>query len=95
MKRIITIVSGVILGIGLSFSAWAATVSGNLEKIDGSFYVIKDDAGKEHRIHFDNTTKKTGDLKPGSKVTVEEDNGHAKEIKVAAAGAPGGGMQGQ
>jgi hypothetical protein len=65
-------------------TGWAAMVSGTLDKIDdkGSFYFVKDSQGKDHKIHFDNTTQKTGDIKVGAHVEVDEDKGHAKSIKV-------------
>ena len=82
MKRILL---GLIMAVAvLSFvsMSWAGMVSGELTKIDGSFYVVKDKDGKEHRIHSDNTTQKTGDVKAGAQVEVDEANGHAKSIKV-------------
>lgn len=82
MKRIL--LSLVVTVIALSFvsMSWAGIISGKLEKIEGEYYMVKDKAGKEHKIHFDNTTQKTGDVKAGAKVEVDEDNGHAKTIKV-------------
>jgi len=59
----------------------AEMVSGQLVKIDGSFYVIKDKDGKEHRIHFNDMTQKSGDIKPGDHVEVDNDKGHANSIK--------------
>lgn len=84
MRRIL---QGMIMMIAvLSFVTlgWAGMISGKLEKIDekGSFYHIKDAKGKEHKVHFDATTKKTGDIKAGAKVEVDEEKGHAKSIKV-------------
>lgn len=66
--------------VGIS---WAGMVSGELTKIDGSFYIVKDKDGKEHKIHFNDSTKKTGDVKAGAKVEVDEKDGHANSIKVA------------
>jgi hypothetical protein len=68
--------------LGLTGLGWAEMVMGDLVKIDGSFYVVKDSKGKEHRIHFDPSTKKEGDIKAGAHVEVDNDNGHAKSIKV-------------
>jgi hypothetical protein len=82
MKRMLL---GMIMAVAiLSFvsMSWAGMVSGELTKIDGSFYVVKDKDGKEHKIHFDNTTKKTGDVKAGAQVELDEANGHATSIKV-------------
>ena len=75
---------GLVVGVVvLSFvsMSWAGMVTGELTKIDGSFYVVKDKEGKEHRIHFDNSTQKTGDIKAGANVEVDDANGHAKSIK--------------
>lgn len=33
------------------------TIKGTLIRIEGEFYVIKDDDGQEHRIHVDKSTK--------------------------------------
>jgi hypothetical protein len=81
MKRIL-------LGIIMSFAVlsfvslgWAGMVSGELTKIDGSFYVVKDKDGTEHRIHFNDSTMKSGDVKAGAQVEVDDDNGHANSIK--------------
>ena len=75
----ITILSFVSMG-------WAGMVSGDLVKIDGSFYVVKDKDGKEHRIHFNETTKTEGDIKAGAKVEVDVDAAnHANSIKAMAA----------
>jgi hypothetical protein len=81
MKKMIL---GLVVGIAaLSFvsMSWAGMISGELSKIDGSFYIVKDKDGKEHKIHFDNSTQKTGDVKAGANVEVDEANGHAKSIK--------------
>jgi hypothetical protein len=64
---------------------WAAAINGTLEKIDGQFYVVKDDKGKEYRVHFDATTKKTGEPAAGNRIEIDESNGHAKSIKVVEA----------
>jgi len=82
MKQMIL---GLVVGVAvLSFvsMSWAGMITGELTKIDGSFYVVKDKDGKEHRIHFDNSTQKTGDVKAGANVEVDDANGHAKSIKV-------------
>ena len=82
MKRMLL---GMVMAVAvLSFvgTSLAGMVMGELTKIDGSFYVVKDKDGKEHKIHFDNTTQKTGDVKAGAHVEVDDANGHAKSIKV-------------
>ena len=85
MKRLL--LGLVMLMAVLSFVSlsWAEMVMGDLVKIDtqGSFYYIKDKAAKEHKCHFDNTTKTTGDIKVGAKVEADVDaKGHTNSIKV-------------
>ena len=65
--------------------SFAGMVKGKLTKIDEkkSVYVVKEGKTK-HEIHFDATTQKEGDVKVGAMVEVDEDNGHAKSIKVEA-----------
>lgn len=59
-------------------------MKGELVKIDGEFYVVKDEKGKEHRFHFNDTTKKEGEVKAGAKVEVEATSmGHTTLIKVS------------
>lgn len=82
MKRILISLFMALAVMAMVSPSWAAVISGNLEKIDGEFYVVKDKDGKEHRIHFDKTTKNTGDVKAGAQVEVDEANGHAKTVKV-------------
>ncbi|MDD5435089.1 MAG: hypothetical protein PH343_06645 [Nitrospira sp.] len=63
--------------------SFAGMIKGKLTKIDEkkSVYVVKEGKTK-HEIHFDATTQKEGDVKVGSMVEVDEDNGHAKSVKV-------------
>jgi len=70
--------------LAVGTSSWAAMVMGELTKIDekGSFYFVKPEKGKAKKIHFDATTKKTGDVKVGAHVMVDEAKGHAKSIEV-------------
>ncbi len=84
MKRILLSLVMAFAVLSLVSTSWAGMVSGTLDKIDdkGSFYFVKDAKGKEHKIHFDNTTQKTGDVKVGAQVEVDQDKGHAKSIKV-------------
>lgn len=60
------------------------TIKGTLMKIEGEYYVIKDDDGKQHRIHVDKSTKLdkvvTGDMvkayvtDQGHTTTLQRDN---------------------
>lgn len=83
MKKVVLAVSALALVLAATPWATAATLMGELSKIDekGSFYILKDSHGKETRIHFDKTTQKMGKIAVGSRVQIEEDNGHAKSVK--------------
>jgi hypothetical protein len=59
-------------------------IKGEVLKIDGENYTIKDASGKEVRLHVDKTTKTQGTLKVGDKVEAEATpEGHATSIKAA------------
>lgn len=83
MRRIfLGLLTGAVVVSFISLS-FAGMITGKIVKIDEkkSEYVVKDEKGK-HAIHFDDTTQKTGDVKVGAMVEVDEDNGHARSIKV-------------
>ena len=65
----------------------AATIMGEITNIDDktSMYTIKTEKGKEVKVHVNETTKKTGDVKVGAHVKVDETKGHAKSIEVEEA----------
>jgi len=78
----------------------ARSVQGELVKIDGAFYVIKDASGKEIRLHVDKNTTKLdkdrakmdSDFKVGDKVEARMNpDGHASSIQIAMATPPAGG----
>jgi Cu/Ag efflux protein CusF len=104
MKKLISLfVFAMILGAGVASFSYAAadmaapatqTVKGDLLKIDGEFYVVKDMAGKEIRLHVDKTTTLDGAIKMGDKVEAQAtEKNHALSIRhITAAGemaAPG------
>jgi hypothetical protein len=70
MKKLIgLLVFAVILSFGMVTLTYAAgemaapgsqTVKGELLKIEGEFYVVKDTADKEVRLHVDKTSKLEG-----------------------------------
>jgi len=75
----------------------ARSIQGELVKIDGAFYVIKDSSGKEIRLHVDkNTTKLDRDrakmdreFKVGDKIEARMNpDGHASSIQIAMATPP-------
>jgi Domain of unknown function (DUF5666) len=52
----------------------ATSVKGTVSSVDqsGKSFVVKDDAtGKEVTVYWDSTTKVSGDLKPGSMVSIQ------------------------
>jgi len=64
----------------------AQTVSGEVLKIEGENYVVKDAMGKEVKLHVSPETKKDGDIKVGDKIEAQADaTGHAISIKAAKA----------
>lgn len=80
-------IAAAMLAMGvLSFSAAALAdgkgVEGTLTKVEGEFYFVKAKDGKEVKGHFNASTKKTGDIKPGGMVEIYvDDKGHTTEIK--------------
>jgi uncharacterized protein YdeI (BOF family) len=92
MKKLIGLfVFAVIIGVGMASYSSAAddkaapstqTVNGDLLKIEGEFYVVKDMAGKEVRLHVDKTTVLDGTIKVGDKVEAQAtEKNHAASIK--------------
>ena len=59
------------------------TIKGTLMKVEGEYYVIKDDDGKQHRIHVDKSTKLDKVL-PGDLVKAYvTDQGHTTTLQRA------------
>ncbi len=99
MKKFIWVLTvGFVLGLGAgTFAAdmgspakagkdanGAGAISGEVLKIDGENYVVKDATGKEVKLHVNAQTKKEGDIKVGDKVEAQSDgSGHATSIKAA------------
>ena len=64
--------------------AGARTIKGEVLKIDGENYLVKDATGKEVKLHVSSETKKDGDVKVGDKIEAQADaSGHATSIKTA------------
>ena len=90
-KLIVPFLSAMIIGVAMVTLSYAAgdmaapstqTVKGDLLKIDGEFYVMKDIAGKEIRLHVDKTTILDGAIKAGDKVEAQAtDKNHAVSVK--------------
>ncbi len=94
MKKLIgSFVFALVLGFGMASFSFAAgdmaapstqTIKGDLLKIDGEFYVVKDMAGKEIRLHVDKTSQLDGTFKAGDKIEAQAtDKGHVSSIKQA------------
>lgn len=96
MKRFIAVVA-MLVGFGLisvsyatdpaaksAASPAAQTLSGEILKIEGENYTIKDASGKEVRIHVNKSTKTEGAVKVGDKVEAQTTpEGHATSLKAA------------
>ena len=91
-KLIVPFMFAMVIGVAMASLSFAAdmaapstqTVKGDLLKIDGEFYVVKDTAGKEVRLHVDKTTQLDGTFKAGDKIEAQAtDKGHASSIKQA------------
>jgi hypothetical protein len=64
----------------------AQAVSGEVLRIEGENYVVKDATGKEIKLHVSPETKKEGDIKVGDKIQAQADaTGHAISITAAKA----------
>lgn len=92
MKKLMGLfVFALVLSVGMASFSYAAgdtvapatqMVTGDLLKVEGEFYVVKDMAGKEIRLHVDKTTKLDGAIKVGDKVAAQAtEKNHAVSIK--------------
>ena len=81
-KLIVQSMFAMVIGVAMVSLSYAADltesptpkmVNGDLLKIDGDYYVVKElrDAGKEIRFHVDKTTNLEGTFKVGDKVEVQ------------------------
>jgi len=92
-KLIVPFMFAMVIGVGMASFSFAAgdmaepnpqTIKGDLLKIDGEFYVVKDMTGKEIRLHVDKTSQLDGIFKAGDKIEAQAtDKGHASSIKQA------------
>lgn len=54
-----------------------------LLRIDGEFYIVKDETGKERRLHVGGDTEVYGQIKPGDLIEVwVQPDGHVKTIMI-------------
>jgi hypothetical protein len=93
-KLVVPFMFAMVIGVAMASLSFAAdmaapststqTVKGDLLKIDGEFYVVKDMSGKEVRLHVDKTSQLDGTFKAGDKIEAQAtDKGHASSIKQA------------
>ena len=69
-----------LVGIGLAADT---KVEGKVEKVEDEYVSILDAKGTVHKLHIDDTTKKTGEIKEGAQVeAVSTGKGHATSIMV-------------
>jgi hypothetical protein len=90
-KLIIPFMFAMAIGVGMASLSFAAgdmaepntqTVNGDLLKIEGEFYVVKDILGKETRLHVDKTTTMDGSINVGEKVEAQAtEKNHALSIR--------------
>ena len=63
-------------------AAGSQTLKGDVLKIEGEYYVLKDPTGMEVRLHVDKTSQLEGEVKAGDKIEAQVTrNGHAESIK--------------
>lgn len=84
MKKLIMFFVAAMVAFSFATTTFASgehKMMGEVTKVEGDMVTVKDDKGKEHKIHTDKTTKMSGDVKQGAKVEVEmTDKGHATAI---------------
>ncbi len=92
MKKLFALIAlAVILGFGMATLTYAAgemaapgfqSITGDLLKIEGEFYVVKDATGREVRLHVDKNTKLEGPVKTGDKIEAQAtEKGHAVSVR--------------
>ena len=65
-------------------TAGANAITGEVLRIEGENYTVKDISGAEVRLHVNNETKKEGDIKVGDKIEAKiNPDGHATWIKAS------------
>jgi hypothetical protein len=65
-------------------TAGAKAITGEVLKIEGENYTVKDPTGAEVRLHVNNETNKEGDIKVGDKIQAKiNPDGHATWIKAS------------
>jgi hypothetical protein len=84
-KKVLIGMFVMLLVFSLPALTWASMLVGQVVKIQGPLYTIKDDlSGQEFQVRVDQSTAKQGEIKEGARVEVEVDDmsGSAKSIKL-------------
>ncbi|MEO6308677.1 MAG: hypothetical protein ABIO96_09150 [Nitrospiraceae bacterium] len=92
-KLIVPFMFAIIFWVGMASFSFAAdvmtapstqTIKGDLLRIDGDFFVVKDTAGKEIRLHVDKASQLDGNFKAGDKIEAQAtETGHASSVRPA------------
>jgi hypothetical protein len=81
-KQIAALITAGMITFGGVAMAGTGGVKGTLSKIEGEYYIVKTDDGKEVKAHFNDKTQKVGAIKEGAMVEVYvDDKGHATKIE--------------
>lgn len=97
MKRLIGVIAlTAVMGFGMATLGYADTqptdsipqiVTGQVLKIEGDFFTLKDTAGQEVRFRVTKDTEFFGSFKPGDIVEARlTSEGHAKSIMIVKSG---------
>jgi hypothetical protein len=77
-----------------SDSTGGKTIEGEVLRVEGDSYFVKGQDGKEVRLHTDQTTQKTGNIKQGDRIEAKvSDQDHALSIRSAQGTDAGNGTQ--
>ena len=58
------------------------SIQGEVLRIEGHNYVVRENNGKEVRLHADSTTQMTGDIIPGYSIEAQvDDQNHARTMR--------------
>jgi len=84
LAAVVVVFCFVLAFVNVGLAMEGMKIEGKVSKIEGAFVFITDAKGKEHKLHTNDTTKKTGEIKEGAEVEAMESNGHAMSITVKA-----------
>jgi uncharacterized protein YdeI (BOF family) len=71
-------------GMGSGEQTAGRSIEGEILRVQGENYVVKDSTGAEVNLHVDESTEKSGSLKKGDRIEAEiTSDGHAFSVKKA------------